>query len=110
MRRPYTEKAGQPYTGVKTYTDYRELLANPDIDAVVISTPDHQHAILAIDAARAGKDIYLQKPASLTIREGRAVADAVHRSGRIFQIAASSARRSSSATPRNWCGTAASAS
>ena len=86
IEKAYTEKAGQPYTGVKTYTDYRELLANPDIDAVVISTPDHQHAILAIEAARAGKDIYLQKPASLTISEGRAVADAVHRSGRIFQI------------------------
>jgi predicted dehydrogenase len=86
IEKAYSEKAGQPYTGVKTYTDYRELLANPDIDAVVISTPDHQHAILAIDAVRAGKDLYLQKPASLTISEGRAVADAVHRSGRIFQI------------------------
>src|SRR5688572_11553757 len=86
IEKTYTDKSGQPFTGVKTYTDYRELLANPDIDAVVISTPDHQHAILAVDAARAGKDIYLQKPASLTISEGRAVADAVHRSGRIFQI------------------------
>src|SRR3954471_4200923 len=86
IEKTYSEKAGQPYTGVKTYTDHRELLANPDIDAVVISTPDHQHALVAIDAVRAGKDIYLQKPASLTIAEGRAVSDAVHRSGRIFQI------------------------
>src|SRR5688500_7659862 len=78
IEKTYTDKGGQPFTGVKTYTDYRELLANPDIDAVVISTPDHQHALLAIAAARAGKDIYLQKPASLTISEGRAVADAVH--------------------------------
>lgn len=82
----YTKAIGKPYDGVTTYTDYRELLANKDIDAVVISTPDHQHAILAIDAVRAGKDVYLQKPASLTIAEGRAVSDAVHRSGRIFQI------------------------
>ena len=66
--------------------DYRELLANTDVDAVVISTPDHWHAIIAIDAVQAGKDVYLQKPASLTIAEGRALSDAVHRSGRIFQI------------------------
>jgi predicted dehydrogenase len=82
----YTKQTGKPYDGVTTYTDYRELLANRDIDAVVISTPDHQHAILGIDAVRAGKDVYLQKPASLTIAEGRALSDAVHRSGRIFQI------------------------
>jgi predicted dehydrogenase len=79
-------KAGKPAVGVKTYNDYRELLANPEIDAVVISTPDHWHALIAIEAARAGKDIYLQKPASLTIAEGRALADAVHHTGRIFQI------------------------
>ena len=68
------------------YGDYRELLANKDVDAVVISTPDHWHAIIAIHAVQAGKDVYLQKPASLTIAEGRALSDAVHRSGRIFQI------------------------
>jgi len=70
----------------KGYHDYRELLANKDIDAVVISTPDHQHAVLAVNAVRAGKDVYLQKPASLTISEGRHMADAVKASGRIFQI------------------------
>ena len=82
----YSKQTGKPYDGVTGYGDYRELLANKDIDAVVISTPDHQHAILAIDAVEAGKDVYLQKPASLTIAEGRALSDAVHRSGRIFQI------------------------
>ena len=66
--------------------DYRELLANKDVDAVVISTPDHWHALIAIHAVEAGKDVYLQKPASLTIAEGRALSNAVHRSGRIFQI------------------------
>ncbi len=79
-------EGGQPSNGVKGYSDYRELLANKDIDAVVISTPDHQHAILAVNAVRAGKDVYLQKPASLTIAEGRYMADAVKASGRIFQI------------------------
>ena len=82
----YAKKTAKPYDGVTTHADYRELLANRDIDAVVISTPDHWHAIIAIHAVQAGKDVYLQKPASLTIAEGRALSDAVHRSGRIFQI------------------------
>ena len=82
----YSKKTGKPYEGVTTYTDYQELLANRDVDAVVISTPDHWHAIIAIRAVQAGKDVYLQKPASLTIAEGRALSDAVHHSGRIFQI------------------------
>jgi len=82
----YTKQTGKPYSGVTAYTNYRELLANKDVDAVVISTPDHWHALIAMDAVAAGKDVYLQKPASLTIAEGRALSDAVHRSGRIFQI------------------------
>ena len=65
----HTKNLGAPYTATKTYSDHRELLANNDIDAVLISTPDHQHAHLAVAAVNAGKDVYLQKPASLTIRE-----------------------------------------
>src|SRR6187549_361987 len=82
----YAKTTGKPYEGVTGYSHYRELLANKDVDAVVISTPDHWHARIAIDAVRAGKDVYLQKPASLTIAEGRALSNAVHKSGRIFQI------------------------
>ena len=82
----YTKQAGKPWDGTKTYTNYHELLANKDVDAVVISTPDHWHCIAAIDAVKAGKDVYLQKPASLTIAEGRALVEAVNRTGRIFQI------------------------
>jgi predicted dehydrogenase len=82
----YAKKTGKKYDGVTGYSNYRELLANKDIDAVVISTPDHQHAILAVDAVHAGKDVYLQKPASLTIAEGRAMSSAVAASGRILQI------------------------
>src|SRR5689334_15911641 len=82
----YSKQAGKPYDGVKTYGQYRDLLANKDVDAVVISTPDHWHALIAMDAVRAGKDVYLQKPASLTIAEGRLLSDTVHRSGQIFQI------------------------
>ena len=86
IEKHYADKAGKPFTGVATYADYRELLADKSIDAVVISTPDHWHALPAIEAVRAGKDVYLQKPMSLTISEGRLVADAVHHTGRIFQI------------------------
>jgi predicted dehydrogenase len=82
----YAKKMGKTYDGVTGYVDYRELLKNKDVDAVLISTPDHWHALIAIHAVEAGKDVYLQKPASLTIAEGRALSDTVHRSGRIFQI------------------------
>lgn len=82
----YTKISGAPYDGVTMYNDHRELLLNKDIDAVLISTPDHSHAYLGIHAVEAGKDVYLQKPASLTIAEGRALSNAVHRTGRILQI------------------------
>ena len=82
----YSKKTGKTYDGVTGYSNYHDLLKNKDVDAVLISTPDHWHAIVAIHAVEAGKDVYLQKPASLTIAEGRALSDAVHRSGRIFQI------------------------
>src|SRR5258708_491346 len=83
----YGKKTGKPHDGVTGYHDYRELLANKDIDAVVISTPDHQHARLAVDAVHAKKDVYLQKPASLTISEGRHMSDQVTASKQILQIA-----------------------
>ena len=82
----YSEQKGSPYNGTKAYYDYRELLENKDIDAVIISTPDHWHAKIAIDAAKAGKHIYMQKPASLTIAEGRAMSDALQASGVTFQV------------------------
>jgi predicted dehydrogenase len=82
----YATRTGRPYSGTRGYGDHHALLANKDIDAVLISTPDHQHARLAIDAIRAGKDVYLQKPASLTIAEGRKMADVARASDRIVQI------------------------
>lgn len=74
------------YGGIRTYADYRELLADKSIDAVCISTPDHWHAQVAMEAALAGKDIYLQKPASLTIEEGRHMAHVLKKTGRILQL------------------------
>lgn len=73
------------YSGCAEYGDFRELLARPDIDAVMIGTPDHWHALVTIAAARAGKDVYCEKPLSLTIAEGRAMADAVKRHASVFQ-------------------------
>jgi predicted dehydrogenase len=86
LERAYAEKFGAgKYAPIKTYGDYREMLQDKSIDAVCISTPDHWHAQPAMEAALAGKDVYLQKPASLTIREGRQMADTLQRTGRIFQ-------------------------
>lgn len=67
------------------YEDFRELLARADVDAVVVATPDHWHAIPVILAAEAGKDIYGEKPLSLTVRQGRAMSDAVRNAGVVFQ-------------------------
>lgn len=68
-----------------TCRDFREVLARDDIDAVLIATPDHWHALLALAAVRAGKDVYCEKPISVTIAEGRAVAEAVKRYGAVYQ-------------------------
>ena len=66
----YQEKKGKSnYNGTQMYEDYRDMLNDKDIDAVMISTPDHWHAQPAMEAAMAGKDIYLQKPTSLTVKE-----------------------------------------
>ena len=86
LEQAYAEKFGAgKYAPIKTYGDYREMLQDKSIDAVCISTPDHWHAQPAMEAALAAKDVYLQKPASLTIKEGRQMADTLQRTGRIFQ-------------------------
>ncbi len=77
---------GGEYQGCATYGDFRELVARGDIDAVQIAVPDHWHTLPALEAARAGKDIFLQKPLTLTIREGRVLSDTVRRYNRVFQV------------------------
>jgi len=76
---------GGTHKGCTAYNDYRELLARPDIDAVVIATPDHWHAMQSIHAMETGKDIYCEKPISVTIHEGRRLVEVARRYGRIFQ-------------------------
>lgn len=71
--------------GCAVYGDFRELIARKDLDAVSIATPDHWHALIAVAAAREGLDIYGEKPLGYSIAEGRAIVDAVHRYGTIWQ-------------------------
>lgn len=80
----YAGKAGG-FKGCLAYRDFRDVLARRDIDAVVIATPDHWHAPIAIAAAKAGKDIYCEKPLCQSIREARAMVNAVRANGRVFQ-------------------------
>lgn len=83
----YAKKSGSKKAiNVKMYGDYKEMLLDKDIDAVVISTPDHWHSQPAIEAALAGKDVYLQKPTSLTLEEGRILANIVRKKGTILQV------------------------
>jgi predicted dehydrogenase len=80
--RARAEKGGR---SCKAYSDYRQLLDDKDIDAVVVSTPDHWHALITVDACAAGKDVYCEKPLSLTIDEGKVMIAAARKHGRIVQ-------------------------
>jgi len=83
----YTKQTGNAnYVNVKTFGDYKEMLPDKSIDAVMITTPDHWHSQPGIEAALAGKDIYLEKPTSLTIAEGRVLSDVVRRQKVILQV------------------------
>ncbi|MBD3631085.1 Gfo/Idh/MocA family oxidoreductase [Cyclobacterium sp.] len=72
--------------GVKTFSDYRELIQLPEVDIVHIATPPHWHGIMAVDAAREGKDIWCEKPMTRTIGEGKKVVEAIKQHGNIFRL------------------------
>ena len=80
--------ADQAYggTGCRAFVDFRDLCARPDIDAVAIATPDHWHVLQALEALRAGKDVYMEKPLGLSVAEGKALRGAVERHGRVLQF------------------------
>jgi len=90
----YSIKGNKDFKGCTGYKDFRELIARKDIDAVVIAAPDHWHAYIAIAACDAGKDVYCEKPLSLTIHEARAMVNAARKNKRVFQTG--SMQRSSS--------------
>lgn len=82
----YAQKLNQPdYHGVQAYNDFREVLARPDIEAVLLALPYHWAASMAMMAARTGKDVYCEKPIAITAREGRNLAETCRRYGRIYQ-------------------------
>ena len=102
-------KAAGTFAGVDRYVDYQDLLARDDLDAVMISTPDHWHAQMALDAMAAGKDVALEKPITRTIREGQQLIEAAKKHQRVFRVDSefrSGARRTA---PPPWSATAASA-
>ena len=81
------EKANARLDGkAGTYADFRKLIDRDDLDAVVIATPDHWHAIQTVDACDAGKDVYVEKPMSITIHEGRRMVEAARRNKRVVQV------------------------
>jgi predicted dehydrogenase len=81
----YTAKNGTASTACAAYNDFRELLARKDIDAVLIATPDHWHAYIAIAAVKSGKDVYCEKPLTHNVREAVELVKAVRRADRVFQ-------------------------
>jgi predicted dehydrogenase len=82
----YADRAGTTsYEGIRSHTDFREVLDRRDVDAVVLALPDHWHALPAVEAARLGKDIYCEKPLANSIGEARAMVTAARRYGRVFQ-------------------------
>ena len=85
---------------VTTFSHYQEMLADKEIDAVMVCTPDHWHALCAVECALAGKDIWVQKPFAQTIHEGRALAEVVRRKGAVLQVGS---QQRSSAQFRTAC-------
>ncbi|MGQ9770023.1 MAG: Gfo/Idh/MocA family oxidoreductase [Thermogutta sp.] len=85
--RSHADKFAARYEGkCETYQDYRKLLERKDIAVVTIGTPDHWHTKIAVEALRAGKDVYCEKPLTLTINEGKILRRVVQETGRVFQV------------------------
>ncbi|PYV85395.1 MAG: gfo/Idh/MocA family oxidoreductase [Acidobacteria bacterium] len=80
------KKIAQDLCKGEAYADYRELLARDDLDAVIVATPDHWHARMAIEAMNKGKDVYLEKPMTHTVEEARQVVEAAERNQRVLQV------------------------
>jgi len=82
----YAKQTGANYKGCAAYNDFREIINRKDIDAVVIATPDHWHAYIAIAAVNSGKDVYCEKPLTESIHEAKSLVAAVRKNNRVFQV------------------------
>ncbi|MFO0908117.1 MAG: Gfo/Idh/MocA family oxidoreductase [Isosphaeraceae bacterium] len=102
----YAPEKGGRFDGCTSYNDFHEMLAREDLDAVVIATPDHWHAIAVIEACKAKKDIYCEKPLTLTIHEAKVLIDCVGNTSAFSRRGASSGPSSTadSARPASTCG------
>ncbi len=83
---PHLEKAAAMAPGAKLYKDFRELIADKNLDAVCISTPDHWHAYMTVEACKAGKDVYVEKPISVAVEEGRVMVQAARKYKSVVQV------------------------
>src|SRR2546421_3930595 len=95
------KKTSGTYQGCEAYNEYERVIERRDIDAVMVITPDHWHTLISVAAMKSGKDVYVQKPMTLTIREGRLMSDTAKQYGGILQVG--SQQRSERAF-RNACG------
>jgi predicted dehydrogenase len=87
VHRTNAEKFAEPYGGkCEIYGDYRKILDGKDVDAITCGTPDHWHVKISIDAMRAGKDVYCEKPLTLTMEESKQIQEAVKATGKVFQV------------------------
>jgi len=108
--RSYGEaQAGGRYRGVGAYQDHNELIARDDVDAIFVCTPDHWHAPISNAAMKAGKDVYCEKPLTLTVKEGRVLVDTARRYGRILQTGSqqrsnASFRKAAEIVRNGWIG------
>ena len=102
--------AKKQFPGAEGYSDFRKLLDRKDIDAVICGTADHWHTLVSIAAMKAGKDIYCEKPLTLTIDEGKQLVKVAKETGRILQTGTQQRSDTISASPATWCATSGSAS
>ena len=110
VEKAYTERLGAgAYKGIDIYGDFRQIAARNDIDAVMIATPDHRHTLVSLAMLKAGKDVYCEKPLTLTINEGKMLVKRPAVAGACSRPEASSNPRDVSASRANWFETAASA-
>ena len=86
VEKAYAERLGKgTYKGIDAYKDFREIAARDDIDAAIIATPDHWHTLVSLAMIRSGKDVYCEKPLTLTINDGKMLVETVRRYSRVFQ-------------------------